>query len=101
MIRKLPRRWLALMVPLALAAHSAAPNSSEQNWTNFTRIAAYGLKSDNAAQIVENAQQDHVFGIEVDNDIEGRYESFVDTTEKLKAIRAVAEKAHAAANYAF
>ncbi len=88
------------MLPLALAAH-ATPTSSEQNWTNFTRIGAYGLKSDNAAQIVENAQQDHVFGIEVDNDIEGRYESFVDPTEKLKAIRAVAEKAHAAGNYAF
>lgn len=100
MIRKLPRRWLALMVPLTLAAH-AGPNSAEQNWTNFTRIGAYGLKSDNAAQIVKNAQQDHVFGIEVDNDIEGRYESFVDPTEKLKAIRAVAEEAHAAANHAF
>jgi hypothetical protein len=94
------RFWFALMVPLALAA-PAAPNSSEQNWTNFTRVGAYGLRSDNAAQIVENAQQDHVFGIEVDNDIEGRYESFVNPAEKLKAIRAVAEKAHAAANYAF
>jgi hypothetical protein len=98
--RRRCRFWFALMVPVALTAH-AAPNSSEQNWTNFTRIGAYALKSDNAAQIVENAQQDHVFGIEVDNDIEGRYESFVNPTEKLKAIRAVAEKAHAAANHAF
>ena len=46
-------------------------------------------------------QRDDVFGIEVDNDIEGRYESFVDPTAKLKAIHAVAEKAHAAGNYAF
>ena len=37
----------------------------------------------------------------MDNDIPGRYESFVDPTEKLKAIHAVAEKAHAAGNYAF
>jgi len=94
------RLWLALVLPLALSVH-AAPNSLEQNWIHFVRIGAYGLKSDNAAQIVENAQQDRVFGIEVDNDIPGRYESFVDPTEKLTAIRTVAEKAHAAANYAF
>ncbi len=92
--------WFALIVPLALAAH-AAPNAVEQNWTQFVRIGAYGLKADNAAQIVENAQQDAVFGIEVDNDIPGRYESFLNPTEKLKAIELVAEKAHAAANYAF
>ena len=49
--------WFALIVPLALAAH-AAPNAVEQNWTQFVRIGAYGLKADNAAQIVENAQQD-------------------------------------------
>ncbi len=79
----------------------ASPYSSEQSWTNYVRIGAYGLRSDNADRIVESAQEDGVFGIEVDNDIEGRYESFVDPTEKLKAIHAVAEKAHAAGNYAF
>ncbi|MFZ0993869.1 MAG: hypothetical protein WAN29_18350, partial [Candidatus Sulfotelmatobacter sp.] len=76
-------------------------NWTGQNWTNYVRIGAYGLGSDNAERIVESAQEDGVFGIEVDNDIEGRYESFVDPTEKLKAIHAVAEKAHAAGNYAF
>jgi hypothetical protein len=80
---------------------AAASNSDQQDWTNYVRIAAYGLKSDNATQIVENAQRDDVFGIEVDNDIEGRYESFLNPAAKLKAIRAVAEKAHAAHNYAF
>jgi hypothetical protein len=92
--------WLALVLPLALAVQ-ATPNSAGRDWTHFVRIGAYGLKADNAAQIVESAQQDGVFGIEVDNDIPGRYESFVDPTEKLKAIRKVAEKAHAAGNYAF
>ena len=42
-----------------------------------------------------------VFGIEVDNDIPGRYESFLDPTEKLEAIRAVAEEAHKAGNKSF
>jgi hypothetical protein len=76
-------------------------NWTNQNWTNYVRIGAYGLGSDNAERIVQSAQEDGVFGIEVDNDIEGRYESFVHPEEKLKAIHAVAEKAHAAGNYAF
>jgi hypothetical protein len=72
-----------------------------QNWTNYVRIAAYSLNRADADKIVSNAQADHVFGIEVDNDIPGRYESFLDPTEKLKAIQVVAEKAHQAGNHAF
>jgi hypothetical protein len=87
---------LALLTPIL----RAAPDS-EQDWTNYVRIGAYGLQSDNADQIVRSAQDDSVFGIEVDNDIPGRYESFVNPEEKLKAIRAVAQKAHAAGNRAF
>src|SRR5580704_17245224 len=79
----------------------AASDSAEQDWTNYVRIGAYGLQSGNAEQIVRSAQEDGVFGIEVDNDIEGRYESFVNPEEKLKAIRDVAEKAHAVGNRAF
>ncbi len=79
----------------------ATPSAVEQNWTNYVRIGAYGLRSDNAERIVRSAQEDGVYGIEVDNDIEGRYESFVHPEEKLKAIRAVAEQAHAAGNKAF
>ena len=79
----------------------AAPQTTEQDWTNYARIGAYGLKADNAGKIVADAQESGVFGIEVDNDIPGRYESFVDPRAKLDAIRAVAEKAHAAGNHAF
>ena len=87
-----------LVLFLALPAN---PDSVEQNWTHYVRIGAYGLQSGNAAQIVRSAQEDGVFGIEVDNDIPGRYESFLNPNEKLQAIRAVAEKAHAAGNRAF
>ena len=80
---------------------STSADAPEQDWTHFVRIGAYGLKSDNAAAIVRSAQQSHVFGIEVDNDVTGRYESFLDPTEKLKAIRAVAEHAHGVGNKAF
>jgi len=79
----------------------AAPNSGEQNWTNYVRVGAYGLGKSDTDQIVRNARESSVFGIEVDNDIPGRYESFLHPEEKLKAIRAVAEKAHQAGNYAF
>jgi hypothetical protein len=73
----------------------------QQDWTNYVRIGAYGLKSDNADAIIQDAKRTHVFGIEVDNDIPGRYESFLDPTEKLEAIRTLARKAHDAGNYAF
>jgi hypothetical protein len=72
-----------------------------QNWTNYVRIGAYGLQKNDAAKIVADATADQVFGIEVDNDITGRYESFLDPTEKLKVIQAVAEKAHKSGNFAF
>jgi len=80
---------------------AAAPDSGEQNWTHFVRIAAYGLQADNADQIIRNARDSNVFGIEVDNDIPGRYESFLHPEEKLAAIRAVAKSAHKAGNHAF
>jgi len=72
-----------------------------QNWTHYARIGAYGLRSNQAERIVRNAQESGVFGIEVDNDIPGRYESFLHPEEKLKAIRQVAEEAHHVGNYAF
>src|SRR5580700_5350308 len=113
MIRNLPQlaatpgilgtvtRSAVLLLLLLEASLQASPDAAEQNWTNTVRIGAYGLRSDNADRIVRSAQADGVFGIEVDNDIEGRYESFVNPEEKLKAIREVAEKAHAAGNRAF
>ena len=85
---------------LVLLAQNA-PTNQAQDWTNYVRIGAYGLKGGDANEIVQKAQASDVFGIEVDNDIPGRYESFVDPSEKLKAIRAVAEAAHKVGNHAF
>jgi len=95
-MKKLPQLAILLLVATVFAA-----DRSEQDWTHFVRIGAYGLRGDNAGEIVRSAQEDGVFGIEVDNDIEGRYESFLHPEEKLKAIRAVAADAHAAGNHAF
>ena len=91
---------LAFLLVLYLVP-SLASDSVEQDWTHYVRIGAYGLKGGDASEIVAKAERDGVFGIEVDNDIEGRYESFLDPIAKLHAIKAVAEKAHAAKNYAF
>jgi endo-alpha-1,4-polygalactosaminidase (GH114 family) len=82
---------------LLTAAYADAPG---QHWTNFARIGAYGLRGGDAEAIVRDAQASHVYGIEVDNDIPGRYESFLDPSAKLKAIRAVADAAHQAKNHA-
>jgi hypothetical protein len=94
--------WLAILTLLSVAAVlTAAPNSEKQNWTNYVRIGAYGLRGGDAQQIVQRAKDSNVFGIEVDNDIPGRYESFLNPEAKLKAIRDVAEAAHRVGNYAY
>ncbi len=94
----------ATIIGLLLAAGLSgmvAAQEHPQDWTNYVRIGAYGLKSGSAEAIVRNARNANVFGIEVDNDIPGRYESFLDPTGKLKDIRAVAEAAHKDNNKAF
>ncbi len=99
--------WSVMFLLLLFAAGLlAGPGSQErdwtnQNWTNYVRIGAYGLRGGDAVQIVSKAQASDVFGIEVDNDIPGRYESFLNPVEKLKAIHDVAEEAHRVGNHAF
>jgi hypothetical protein len=83
------------------AVPSGADVGSLRNWTHLVRIGGYGRPEKRASAIVRDAADSHVFGIEVDNDITGRYESFLDPREKLAAIRALAEAAHAAGNRAF
>ena len=95
--------WAALaLVPLDATKEAAAPSrSEEQNWTHRVRIAGYGLGRRSSADIVRDAADSHVFGIEVDNDITGRYESFLNPEAKLAAIRDLATEAHRAGNRAF
>jgi hypothetical protein len=80
---------------------ASEPVQKPLNWTHFVRIGGHGLSLDRVDSIIQSATETGVFGIETDNDIPGRYESFLDPAEKLKAIRAVAEKAHANGNFAF
>lgn len=96
------RTWAIVSLGCALTLGAAARcDEPAQNWTHYVRIGAYGLNKGDADQIVREAQLAHVFGIEIDNDITGRYESYLDPAAKLKAIQAVAESAHRAGNKAF
>jgi len=92
---------LSFSILVLCACGLVAAPSEKQNWTHYVRIGAYGLKGGDAAEIVRRAQDSGVAGIEVDNDIPGRYESFVRPEAKLKAIHDVAEAAHKAGNHAF
>jgi hypothetical protein len=92
-----------------LQAQTAASKPSGQQvfdgpsrtWLRHVRIAAYPLTASNADAIVRKAEASGVYGIEVDNDIPGRYESLLDPKEKLEAIRRVATAAHRHRNKAF
>ena len=82
--------------PLSLVAQQP-----DREWLNKVRIGAYSLGPNNAEQIVQQATASGVYGIEVDNDIPGRYESLTKPDEKLAAIKSVATAAHRANNKAF
>jgi hypothetical protein len=75
--------------------------SADLDWLRKVRIAAYPLTRENAEKIVEQAEASGVYGIEVDNDIPGRYESLRNPGIKLEAIRRLAGAAHRAHNKAF
>jgi len=101
-VRRSSKLWSnALLVSSICLALPLQGDDVQQNWTHVVRIGAYGLSPTNANAITVDAQASNVFGIEVDNDIPGRYESFLDPTEKLTAIRSVAQKTHEAGNKAF
>jgi hypothetical protein len=87
---------VGLLLPLSLTAQQ-----TDREWLYKVRIGAYSLGPSNAEQIVREANATGVYGIEVDNDIPGRYESLKAPDEKLAAIKRVAIAAHRADNKAF
>ncbi len=71
------------------------------DWTHNVRISGNDLTEDPVETIIQSARATNVYGIEVDNDITGRYDSFLDPTEKLKVLKKMADSAHATGNYSF
>jgi hypothetical protein len=91
-----------LILACAVSAGAQTNETKQQtDWTHHARIAAYSLTHGNPEEIVRDATASHVNGIEVDNDIPGRYESFTDPTEKLEALRKLSAAAHKVGNHAF
>lgn len=74
---------------------------AQQNWTHKVRISGNPLSHKSINSIIEKAVESNVFGIEVDNDITGRYDSFLDPTEKLQEIKLITEEAHKIGNRTF
>ncbi|HXE12912.1 MAG TPA: family 10 glycosylhydrolase [Bryobacteraceae bacterium] len=91
---------VASLVVLCRAAN-AAQQPQIQDWSHYVRIAGHGLSHQSIPNIIRESQASHVFGIEVDNDVPGRYESFLDPAAKLAAIKQAAQAAHAIGNKSF
>ena len=94
-------RSLGLALLCIGVLHAQTSDTTDRDWMRKVRIAAFPLGPDNAQQIVQRAQASGVYGIEVDNDIPGRYESLLDPSVKLAAIHKVAIAAHQVHNKAF
>jgi hypothetical protein len=95
------RIFLCSCLLIMLFSMCSAQTDETQNWTHFVRIGGNPLSYDKIDSIIQKATETNVFGIEVDNDITGRYESFLNPEEKLNAIRTFSEKAHEIGNYSF
>src|SRR5438270_10716248 len=97
-----PRLPHMILVLLLLSAPSVSKTQEEiEHWTNFVRIGGYGLEDDNADAIVREAQLSHVYGMEADVFVVGRYPNFLDPRKNLSSIHAHAEAAHTVGNKAF
>ena len=79
----------------------AASIAGSLPWYYFVRTSGHPLNEHNIDSIVADAQNSHLFGIEVDNDITGRYDSFLHPEKKLTVLKKLAQKVHAIHNYAF
>ncbi len=96
---------IRIVVPVLILSGCLCSCSTEQeiqqDWSHVVRIAGHGLNASRIDSIISRSRSTYVFGIEVDNDITGRYESFLDPAEKLAAIGLLARKAHENNNRAF
>ncbi len=94
---------LILVIPIIFLGcqTQTQQTSSGRDWTYYIHTTGNPLNVDNVNDIMAEADSTHVFGIEVDNDIPGRYPSFLNPDQKLKAIKKMADAAHAKGNYAF
>jgi len=79
----------------------SAQTSDKQDWTHYARISGHVLGPQNIEGTIEKAHKVGTLGIELDNDITGRYDSFLNPEQKLKEIEAAAVAAHKIGNFAY
>lgn len=85
-----------------LSVHAQRPkDTAVQDWTHYVRTAGHGLNKNNIDATIKDAEATFLSGIQVDNDITGRYNSFLDPAQKLEDIKQLADRAHAIGNHAF
>jgi hypothetical protein len=88
------------MTPLLIAA-ALLSSDLPKDWSRWTRMCGNGIDRGAISAVVLRAIDSGVYGIEVDNDPTGRYESFLDPTAKLKDLKAAAVAAHQVHNPVF
>ncbi len=101
MLKKYLQKIIPVLVLPMLTGCGPSPDPGNFEWMKTVRISGNPLTADNIEEIIHKAGETHVFGIEVDNDITGRYDSFLQPDEKLAAIRKMTEAAHRAGNRTF
>lgn len=98
---KMTKEKLNIVLILFIAFSFSSFTFAQQDWTHKARIAGYPLSNVLIDSIIINSVYSNVFGIEVDNDITGRYESFLNPQGKLSTIKKMAEAAHKINNKSF
>lgn len=96
-------RFIKAVITLIIISSGVffAQTVNQQNWIHYARITGHGLGPNNIKSMIIKAQEQGTLGIELDNDITGRYDSFLNPTQKLKEIKEAAEAAHKIGNHAF
>ena len=84
---------------VSVAAGSSAPTVPD--WARYARIAGNGLEREDIGRIIRQAVDGNACGIEADNDLTGRYDSFLAPGEKLADMKAMAVAAHKAGQKVF
>ncbi len=93
------KQSLILLILLTFAV-KALP-AKDWPWQYFVRTSGHPLTEQNIEAIIADARSTYLFGIEVDNDITGRYDSFLNPEQKLKTLKRFVERVHAINNRAF
>lgn len=93
-----------LMFAITVSLWGCQSNTNQtatRDWTYYVHTTGNPLNIDNVTDIMTQADSTYISGIEVDNDIPGKYPSFLDPEQKLAAIKKMADAAHARDNHAF